>query len=159
MKLIILDQEDSTSQQKNQNQQDCQKMAAEPIDLMRNASQRMGFDEDQSIFLTDNQGLGTLSLHAHLTDEDVDNLGSVIGKPGGAIRRGTRDVPNPRTIEETTQDVFHASFCILEDNTMELAWDFAPFDGDNGCKNLDKEVIDHLLCWKDAGHGQTCWTN
>ena len=55
----------------------------------------MGFDEDQSIFLTDNQGLGTLSAHAYLTDKDVDNLGSVIRKPGGAIRRGTRDVPNP----------------------------------------------------------------
>ena len=47
-------------------------MAEEQVNLARNALARMGFDEDQSIFLTDNQGLGTLSSHACLTDEDVD---------------------------------------------------------------------------------------
>ena len=70
-------------------------MAEEQVELVRNALVRMGFDEDQSIFLTDNQGLGTLSAYSFLTDKDVDNLGSVIRKPGGTIRRGTRDVPNP----------------------------------------------------------------
>ena len=53
-------------------------MAEEQVELARNALVRMGFDEDQSIFLTDNQGLGTLSACSFLTDKDVDNLGSVI---------------------------------------------------------------------------------
>ena len=60
-------------------------MAEEQVNLVRNALARMGFDEDQSILLTDNQGLGTMSAHAYLTDKDVDNLGSVIRKPGGTI--------------------------------------------------------------------------
>ena len=61
--------------------------------------------------------------------------------------------PTPGSIEETTHDMLDASSDILLNNFEELVWDFASLNDNNTSDDLGKEIVEHLLCWKDKGHG------
>ena len=53
---------------------------------------RMGFTNEVSDYLVTDQSLDSLDEIALLTDKDIDNLCSVVRRPGGTI---ANNVPNP----------------------------------------------------------------
>lgn len=63
---------------------------------MRTALQRLGFSDDASRFITEQQGLDALTEFRILKDEEVESLCKVVRRPGGTI-------PNPAAQQQEGQ--------------------------------------------------------
>ena len=68
------------------------------LQALREALQRIGFSEEASEYITDDQGLDEVEEFRILSDDEVENLCKNTRRPGGIIDNPNRGRNNPASI-------------------------------------------------------------